>query len=62
MSEQVFRRTIRIPVTGEVDKLLVQHLQDIESERPYKLQEWLRAAVQAQFERDLQIIQKGAEQ
>ncbi len=48
MSEDNFRRTLRIPTPvdkDDIDSLLIAHLKKLEAVSPFRMQEWIRCSL-----------------
>lgn len=51
-----FRRMVRVPETQNKDDIeywLIERLKQLESESPYRLQEWMRNAMRNEFMREI---------
>lgn len=59
MAENVFRRTLRIPVPADqesFDALLIAHMEELEKDSPHRLQEWVRSCLRAAYMQERAVV------
>ncbi|MBF6615614.1 MAG: hypothetical protein ITG07_02700 [Candidimonas sp.] len=59
MAENVFRRTLRIPVpvtVDSVDALLIAHMEELEKDSPHRLQEWVRNCLRSAYMQEKAVV------
>lgn len=59
MAENVFRRTLRIPIpvsAESVDALLIAHMEELEKDSPHRLQEWVRSSLRNAYVQEKAVV------
>lgn len=61
MAENVFRRTLRLPIPlapDSVDALLIAHIEELEKDSPHRLQEWMRQCLRNAFVIERSLVEQ----
>lgn len=59
MAENIFRRTLRLPIpaaTDSVDAMLISHMEELEKDSPHRLQEWMRYCLRNVFVQERAVV------
>lgn len=60
MAENVFRRTLRMPIPESddcVDSLVIMHMIKLERDSPHRMQEWIRYSLRSSFLQEKSVIE-----
>jgi len=61
--ENIFRRTLRLPIPAapdSVDAKLIEHIEKLEQDSPHRLQEWIRNSLRNTYMQEQLILAQGA--